>query len=245
MMVAALLVEDVSYAYIRSARALDGVSFEVPRGSFTALLGPNGAGKTTLMALVTHLFRAREGRILVCGLDLAQQACAALARMGVVFQRPTLDVDLSVRQNLHYACALQGMPRARARQRVRAVCERLGIAGFEHRTVRTLSGGQQRRVELARALLHEPELLILDEPTVGLDIDSRRAIVDHVHELCATDGVSVLWTTHLIDEICPTDQVVILHRGRVRAQGKPEELIRGQGVATLRDVYMRVTADPS
>lgn len=241
----ALLVEQVSFAYGRRQRALDGVSLAVPRGSFTALLGPNGAGKTTLMALVTHLFRARKGWIWVCGLDLTRHTCAALARMGVVFQRPTLDLDLSVIQNLRYACALQGLPRSRATARIAAVVERLGLGGLERRPVRTLSGGQQRRIELARALLHEPELLILDEPTVGLDIDSRRAIVDHVHDLCATDGVSVLWTTHLIDEIRPTDQVVILHRGRVRATGSPPELTRTYRVQSLQDVYVRVTAEPS
>lgn len=242
--VPALRIEGVSYAYTRRARALDGVTFEVPRGSFTALLGPNGAGKTTLMALVTHLFRPREGRIEVCGLDLGRHACAALARMGVVFQRPTLDVDLSVAQNLRYACALHGLPRSLARERLRLVAERLGIAGLEKRQVRTLSGGQQRRTELARALLHAPDLLVLDEPTVGLDIDSRRAIVDHVHELCAADGVSVLWTTHLIDEIRPTDRVVILHRGRVRASGSPSELMQRHAAADLSEVYARATGDP-
>jgi ABC-2 type transport system ATP-binding protein len=241
----ALAVEGVSYAYGRGARALDGVSLTVPRGGFTALLGPNGAGKTTLMALVTRLFEAREGRIRVCGLDLSRDACAALARMGVVFQRPTLDLDLSVRQNLRYACALQGLPRARAAARIEAVSRRLGVTDLLTRPVRTLSGGQQRRVELARALLHEPELLVLDEPTVGLDIDSRQAIVRHVHELCANDGVSVLWTTHLIDEVWPTDRVVILHRGRVRAAGTPPELMRQHGAADLGEVFARVTGATS
>lgn len=241
----ALAVEGVSFAYGRSVRALDAVSLSVPRGGFTALLGPNGAGKTTLMALVTRLFEAREGRIRICGLDLSRDTCAALARMGVVFQRPTLDLDLTVSQNLRYACALQGMPRARVRARIDAVTARLGITELVHRPVRTLSGGQQRRVELARALLHEPELLILDEPTVGLDIDSRQAIVRHVHELCANDGVSVLWTTHLIDEVWPNDRVVILHRGRVRAVGTPAELMRQHGVTDLSEVYARVTAAPS
>ncbi len=239
----ALSVEQVSFAYTREKRALDRVSFTVPEGGFTALLGPNGAGKTTLMALVTHLFRPREGRIEVCGLDLARDTCAALARMGVVFQRPTLDLDLTVARNLAYAAALRGLDRTTARRRTGEVLERLGIADLAGRVVRTLSGGQQRRVELARALLHGPDLLVLDEPTVGLDIDSRRAIVDHVHELCRSDGVAVLWTTHLIDEIRPQDRVVVLHRGRVRAQGSPAELLSSTKASSLEEAYRRLTAE--
>ncbi len=242
-MTPALAIEGVSFAYVRDRRALDGISLTVPRGSFTALLGPNGAGKTTLMALTTRLFHAREGRIIVCGLDLARHACAALARMGVVFQRPTLDEDLSVRQNLRYAAALHGLDRARTRERMQAVLARLGIEALEPRVVRTLSGGERRRVELARALMHEPELLVLDEPTVGLDIDSRRAIVEHVHDLCRRDGVAVLWTTHLIDEIEPGDRVVVLHRGRVRAQGTLEEILSCTQTSSLAQAYAKLTAD--
>ncbi len=240
---AVLRVESVSFAYSRRVRALDRVSFEVPAGRFTALLGPNGAGKTTLMALVTHLFRPSEGRIEVRGLDLARHTCAALARMGVVFQRPTLDRDLTVARNLHYAAALRGLDRATARARIAAVLARLGIAELAGRPVRTLSGGQARRVELARALLHGPDLLVLDEPTVGLDIDSRRAIVDHVHDLCRSEGVAVLWTTHLIDEIREEDRVVVLHRGRVRARGSPAELCRRTGADDLTTAFGRLTAD--
>ncbi len=238
----ALRLEQVSYAYTRKVRALDRVSFEVPEHRFTALLGPNGAGKTTLMALVTRLFQASEGRIEVCGLDLRRAACAALARMGVVFQRPTLDVDLTVGQNLRYAAALHGLDRSTTRRRIAAVSERLGIRGFDRRVVRTLSGGERRRVELARALLHEPTLLILDEPTVGLDIASRRSIVDHVHRLCAEDGVAVLWTTHLIDEIHEQDRVVVLHRGRVLEEGPVAEVLERTSARTLGEAYAKLTA---
>ncbi len=238
---AALEIEGLSYAYSRRARALDGVSMTVPEGSFTALLGPNGAGKTTLMALVTRLFEAREGTIRVCGLDLRRASTAALARMGVVFQRPTLDLDLSVAQNLRYAAALHGMGRGEARRRIAEVSERLEIAPFGRRAVRTLSGGERRRVELARALLHAPPLLVLDEPTVGLDIESRRAIVDHVHRLCREDGVAVLWTTHLIDEIGEDDRIVVLHRGRVCARGTPAELLQRAGADGLDEAFRMLT----
>ncbi len=241
----ALTVENLSYAYTRRGRALDGVSMEVPEGSFTALLGPNGAGKTTLMALVTRLFEAREGTIRVCGLDLRRSSTAALARMGVVFQRPTLDLDLSVAQNLDYAAALHGLGRAETRRRTEEVLERLEMTAFRRRRVRTLSGGERRRIELARALLHTPRLLVLDEPTVGLDIESRRAIVEHVHRLCREDGVAVLWTTHLIDEIREGDRVVVLHRGRVRARGTLTELLRHTGADGLGEAFRRLTEERS
>jgi ABC-2 type transport system ATP-binding protein len=239
---AALEIQGLGYAYTRSGRALDTVSLTVPEGSFTALLGPNGAGKTTLMSLVTRLFESREGRIRVGGVDLKAQPRKALAAMGVVFQRPTLDIDLTVAQNMRYAAALHGLAPGEARRRTAATLERLGMADKLKAPVRTLSGGMRRRVELARALLHEPRLLILDEPTVGLDIASRRGIVEHVHELCRERGLAVLWATHLIDEIWPGDRVVLIDNGRIRASGSIEEVLSTTGEASLGEAYRHLTA---
>jgi ABC-2 type transport system ATP-binding protein len=237
----ALVVEGVSFAYGRGPRALDDVSFRVPAGSFTALLGPNGAGKTTLMSLVTRLFHSRGGSITVSGCDLRRASRAALAAMGVVFQRLTLDLDLSVQQNLRYAASLHGLPGRQAERRIAVELERLGVLDRRRALVRTLSGGLRRRVELARALLHEPRLLVLDEPTVGLDIDSRRAIVEHVHRLCQERDLAVLWTTHLIDEIWPGDQLVILAEGRVRAVGSSEAILAQARCGDLAEAYKRLT----
>ncbi len=236
----ALRVAELSFAYTRRTKALDGVSFTVPAHSFTGLLGPNGAGKTTLMAVVTRLFAA-SGTIEVAGRDLAREPGPALATMGVVFQRPTLDLDLTVERNLRYAGALYGLGGADLERRIGAVLERLGVADRRKAVVRTLSGGLRRRVELARALLHGPSLLILDEPTVGLDIDSRRALVDHVHELCREGTLAALWTTHLVDEIRAEDRVVVLHRGRVVAEGTVEEVVRTAGAENLARAYHRLT----
>ncbi len=238
----ALEIEGLSYAYTRAARSLDGVTLAVPEGRFTALLGPNGAGKTTLMSLVTGLFVGAEGRVRVCGHDIRQETRAALASMGVVFQRLTLDLDLTVAQNLRYAAALHGIPRALARQRVAEAARRFGFEDRLRALARTLSGGYRRRVEIARALMHGPRLLVLDEPTVGLDIDSRRDIVAHVHALCREEGLAVLWTTHLIDEVWPGDRVVILHRGRVRASGAVEGVTAEAGTADLAEAYLKLTA---
>jgi ABC-2 type transport system ATP-binding protein len=238
----ALEIDGLSYAYSRDSRALDGVGLEVARGSFTALLGPNGAGKTTLMALVTRLFQAREGTIRVCGLDLAKNPRQALAAMGVVFQRPTVDMDLTVDQNLRYAASLQGIPTNLAKERITWALGHFEIADRRKTPVRALSGGLRRRVEVARALLHEPKLLILDEPTVGLDIDSRRAMVEYVHALCTDRRLAVLWTTHLIDEVWPGDRVVVIHAGRVRSAGGIEEVLAEAGAQDLGDAYRRLTS---
>jgi ABC-2 type transport system ATP-binding protein len=238
----ALEIDGVSFGYTRTARALDQVSLAVPAGGFTALLGPNGAGKSTLMALVTGLFAPEEGRVAICGHDLRRETRAALAAMGVVFQRPTLDIDLSVEQNLRYACALHGLGRPLAGERIAEVLARLDLADRRPAKVRTLSGGMKRRLEIARALLHHPRLLVLDEPTVGLDIDSRRDIVEHVHGLCQERGLAVLWATHLIDEIWPGDRVVLLHRGRVRAQGSIDEVVQqAAGSSNLGQAYQQLT----
>jgi ABC-2 type transport system ATP-binding protein len=236
-----LVVEGVSYAYSRQRRALDGISLEVPEGSFTALLGPNGAGKTTLIALITRMFAAPAGRIEIAGHDLAKEPLRALAAIGVVFQRPTLDLDLTVVQNLRYAGRLHGLSGASARERIATGLAWLGLEAHAHLPVRTLSGGMRRRVELVRALLHRPRLLLLDEPTVGLDIDSRRTIVDDVHRLCSEERLAVLWATHLVDEVRYGDRVVVLHEGRVRAQGRLEALLRTTGASDLAGAYRQLT----
>lgn len=239
-----LRLEHLTYAYGRGRPALDDVGLVVPMGSFTALLGPNGAGKTTLMALVTRLFQSGTGSIRICGFDLERQPRQALAAMGVVFQRPTLDLELSVEQNLTYSSRLYGLDRHRAAERISQSLERLDLADRRKAAVRTLSGGLRRRVELARALLHEPRLLVLDEPTVGLDIESRRQIVDHVHALCAEGGLAVLWTTHLIDEIAPEDRVVVLVEGKVRAAGGVAEIVAESSATDLAGVYAALTGRP-
>ncbi|WP_051402259.1 ATP-binding cassette domain-containing protein [Lutibaculum baratangense] len=237
----ALVVRGVSHAY-GARKALDGVGFSVSRGSFTALLGPNGAGKTTLFGLVTRLIGLRTGTIEICGLNLAGARAKALAPLGLVFQQPTLDLDLTVRQNLFYFAALRNMSRATAQKRIIEELTRLDMAERVDERVRNLNGGHRRRVELARALLHDPALLLLDEPTVGLDVESRRRIVAHVHDLAEERGLGVLWATHLIDEVLPHDDLVVLNRGRVVASGKAVEVAREVGEDDLDGAFARLTA---
>ena len=231
-----LSVANLSYAY-GPKRALQEVSFNLPKGRFCALLGPNGAGKSTLFNLLTALFSAPQGRITVADIDLAQSPRAALARMGVVFQQPTLDLDLTVRRNLLYFAALHGLAGREAATRADAALAQLGMAERADEKVRALNGGHRRRMEIARALIHRPDVLLLDEPTVGLDAASRADITAHVHAL-AEQGLTVLWATHLTDEVQDRDEVILLHKGKIIAQGTAGSL---RGDAPLRDAFLRLT----
>ena len=238
----ALDIADVTHRF-GARRALDHVTLRVERGGFTALLGPNGAGKTTLFALVTRLYNNREGQIRVFGRDLTREPSAALAEMGVVFQKPTLDSDLSVRQNLAYHAALHGMAGRAARERIESLLHRVGLADRAKDKVRTLSGGQSRRIEIARSLVHGPRLLLLDEATVGLDLASRSDIVRIVRALVREEGLSVLWATHIFDEIEDGDSVYVLHAGKILTQGRSAEISARAEGASLADAFRALTQE--
>jgi ABC-2 type transport system ATP-binding protein len=236
----ALTVENLTFSY-SGKKALDDVGFEVKLGECTLLLGPNGAGKSTLFALITRLYDARSGRIELCGFDIKKQTSKALAKLGVVFQQTTLDIDLTVMQNLNYHAALHGMGGKKAKQRIQQELERLNMYERRFEKIRQLNGGHRRRVEIARALLHKPSLLLLDEPTVGLDVPSRQDIVDHVHRLVKDENIAVLWASHLIDEIFPDDRLIVLHKGQVKASGAIESVLRQTRTATIKDAFYSLT----
>ena len=231
-----LSVKDVSYWY-GAKRALDDVSFDVYPGKVTALLGPNGAGKTTLFSLITRLFDAPAGRIEIDGRSAAEWGFRALGPLGVVFQQPTLDLDLTVKQNLRYFASLRGLTRKDADERMDRALKALDMAERISERVRSLNGGHRRRVEIARALLHSPKLLLLDEPTIGLDDPTRAAIVRHIHELARTDNIGVLWATHLFDEVEPDDDLVVLSKGRVVASGEAKDVVAETGKKDLGEAF--------
>jgi ABC-2 type transport system ATP-binding protein len=241
---AALAIEGVSHCY-GSRKALDNVRFTVAPGSFTALLGLNGAGKSTLFSIITRLFGLQAGRIRIFSHDIGREPGEALRRMGVVFQPRTLDLDLSVTQNLLYHAALQGIDRREARIRSGDVLSRMGLADRAGSKVRDLSGGQMRRLEIARALLHRPHLLLLDEPTVGLDVKARAEIIGHVRGLVVEQGIGVLWATHLFDEIVPDDDLVILHEGRILAEGKVAPVVAEAHARDLHSAFVELTETAS
>jgi ABC-2 type transport system ATP-binding protein len=236
----ALSVEDLSFAY-GAKKALDHVSFNVEAGECTILLGPNGAGKSTLFSLITRLYDSREGKIALCGFDLKQNSGQALERLGVVFQQTTLDPDLSVSQNLRYHAALHGIGRKAADLRIQEELERLNMYERKDEKVRLLNGGHKRRVEIARALLHKPMILLLDEPTVGLDMPSRQAIVEHVHRLVKEQNLAVLWATHLIDEIADDDSLVVMHKGQIKAKGYINNVLQAHDSKDIGHLFKQLT----
>lgn len=236
----ALEVEQLYHSY-GQRKALDGVSIRIERGTFSVLLGLNGAGKSTLFALITRLYNARRGGIRIFGYELRKQPGEALKRLGVVFQARTLDLDLSVWQNLRYHAALHGMAGSEARRRIEQVLAQVSLEARAHDKARNLSGGQMRRVEIARALLHGPKLLLLDEATVGLDIEARADILRHVRTLVEAEGISVLWATHLIDEITDSDHVIVLHKGTVRAQGRVAAVVKAAGAQDISEAFAMLT----
>jgi ABC-2 type transport system ATP-binding protein len=236
-----LQVSDLSFSY-GTKTALDGVSFSVGHGQFAALLGPNGAGKSTLFSLLTRLFVTQAGKISIAGHDLAAAPLSAMADLGVVFQQSTLDLDLTVRQNLRYFAALHGMSGRAADLRIDAALDCLGMAERAGEKARGLNGGHRRRTEIARALLHQPKVLLLDEPTVGLDAPTRAGLTQHIHDLCSDTGVTVLWATHLTDEVMDSDQVILLHRGKVLADGRCGDL---RGDMPLPAYFAQMTGAPA
>lgn len=220
---AAVEVEGLRHLY-GAREALAGVTFRVFRGEIFGFLGPNGGGKTTLFKVLSTLMPATGGTARVLGRDLRGDLRAVRRSLGIAFQRPSLDPKLTVAENLRHHGHLYGLMGAALRRRAQAVLARLGLADRAADLVETLSGGLQRRAELAKGLLHRPELLLLDEPTTGLDPGARRNFMTYLHELRAQDGVTVLLTTHFFEEAERCDRIGILHRGRLVATGAPEEL---------------------
>lgn len=236
-----LVVSDVSFQF-GAKKVLEDVNLTVAPGEFKVLLGPNGAGKTTLFSLITRLFATPTGKISISGFDIAKQSSRAMAQFGVVFQQSTLDLDLSVAQNLYYHGALHGMSRSHAKARTQVELERLHMLERLNEKVRNLNGGHRRRVEIARALLHQPKMLLLDEPTIGLDPTTRAEIVSYIHDLTKSDGVSVLWATHLVDEVLAHDSVILLHQGRVQVNGIVEDVLRQGNFNDIQAAFFALTA---
>ncbi len=221
--------------------ALDQLTLELRPGSFVALLGPNGAGKSTLFQVLTGLFAADEGDVDVAGCSLRHHAPAALRHIGVVFQQISLDLDLSIRRNLLFQADLHGLPGALAKQRIEAGCARFGLLEQLDRKVRELSGGNRRKVELVRANLHRPAVLLMDEATVGLDPKSRRDLLAALQADVRERGVCVLWATHWVEEAEGADRVLVLHKGRLLADGSHAAVTQALGEATLEAGFIART----
>jgi ABC-2 type transport system ATP-binding protein len=204
--------------------ALSNVSFEVQRGEIFGLLGPNGGGKSTLFRILSTMQAPTEGTATVDGIDVVREPGKVRRKIGVVFQTQSLDKALTVQENLRGQGHLHGLSGAPLKGRMEQVMKRLGIADRRNDLVETLSGGLKRRVEIAKGLLHNPVVLIMDEASTGLDPGARRELWQYVEELRQTEGVTIMLTTHILDEADRCDRLVLLHEGRIVAQGSPLEL---------------------
>ena len=236
-----LNIKSLSKSY-GSIKALNEVSFSLAEGEYASLLGPNGAGKTTLFQILTGLFASEKGNVLINNFDMRSNAIDALAHIGVVFQQITLDMDLTVMENLKFHSNLHGINDKEFRKRVKAELEQVNLSDRINDKVRSLSGGQKRRIELARSLLHKPKLLLLDEPTVGLDPQSRRALLDYVIKLKEERKMVVLWATHLVDEAEKSDTVIVLNKGKIIKKDTPQNITKEYNKDTLHDAFVSLTS---
>lgn len=235
----AVTVSALKYQY-GEREALRGIDFEVGRGEIFGVLGPNGGGKTTLFKLLSTLLCPVDGEIRVFGEDLASNPDRVRRQLGVVFQSPALDIRLTVRENLQHQGHIYGLRGRELTSRIQGVLDLVHLTNRINDLVGSLSGGLQRRTELAKVLLHDPALLILDEPSTGLDPGARRDIWSHLEAQRRLKGTTVLLTTHLMDEAARCDRVAILHEGRLVALGHPDALTSEIG----EDAILIVTPDP-
>ncbi|WP_121627433.1 ATP-binding cassette domain-containing protein [Poseidonibacter antarcticus] len=218
-----LELKNIDFSYGKK-QVLNNISFEINNGSFSVLLGLNGAGKSTIFSLVTRLQNLQIGEIIINDYPIKNYS-KALKDIGIVFQEPTLDLDLTVKQNLYYYGALKGLGFKETLKSIHEEIKRLELDNVLDTTVRNLNGGHRRRVEILRALIDKPKLLLLDEPTVGLDLKSRFDILDYVRDLVAREGLSVLWITHLFDEVDENDDITIIKAGKIIDKGIVKNIV--------------------
>ncbi len=229
----AIHLDSISKRYGRTL-ALDAVSFAVREQELFALLGPNGAGKTTLLHILSTILRPDSGTALIGGMDVAKNPRAARQRLGIVFQEPSLDDRLTVRENLELHGLVFGVPRKIRRARIEEMLALVELSDWAAKPVRALSSGMKRRLEIARALIHDSKILLLDEPTVGLDAQTRDRIWAYLRRLRTERDITVLVTTHYIEEVENCDRVCIIDGGKVLALDTPEALKQAHGQSLMR-----------
>lgn len=238
---AVLEIKNIEKSY-NSFVALKNISLKVNSGEFVVLLGPNGAGKSTLFSIISGLSRADKGNCIIDGFNIAQDGKEALKRLGVVFQQPTIDLELTVKENLFFHSRLHGLELLK----VKKIIEReLSISRLEKKInnkVKTLSGGERRKIELIRSLLHKPKMLLMDEPTVGLDPGSRVDLLKKIIKLKVKGSLSILWTTHLVDEAEKADKIIILNKGKIQAIGTKAQILDEAKEKKLEKAFFKIVA---
>jgi len=224
-------------------RAIDDVSLQIRASEFVGLLGPNGAGKSTMFQLISGLFAPDAGTVTLFGMTHRNASAQILAQLGVVFQARSVDLDMTIRANLSFHGRLFGLSGKALQERIEEQANRFGFTELLGRQVRQLSGGQQRKVEIARALLNRPRFLIMDEPSAGLDSPSRRSLVQDMQALVRDAGVAILWATHLVDEVENADRIILLRQGQVVADDTPAGICKTAGTDDLTEAYSKLTGD--
>ncbi len=235
----ALEFKNVTFSY-GSKKVINNLTFSIKQGSFSVLLGLNGAGKSTMFSLAIRLLNLQNGEILINGYSIKDYS-NALKDIGIVFQEPTLDLDLTVKQNLYYYGSLKGLGFKETIESIKDEIIKLDLENVLNTQVRKLNGGHRRRVEILRALINEPKLLLLDEATVGLDLKSRFDILEYVRTLVNTKNISVLWITHLFDEVNENDDISIIKSGEIIEAGVVKEIINKYNQTNLIDTFNSLT----
>lgn len=235
----ALEFKNISFSY-DTKEVLKNISFCIKEGSFFVLLGLNGAGKSTIFSLATRLLKLQNGEIHINDFSIKNYS-NALKDIGIVFQEPTLDLDLTVRQNLYYYGSLKGLDFKETIKSIEDEIKKLELEDVLDKTVRNLNGGHRRRVEIVRALINKPKLLLLDEATVGLDLKSRFDILSYVKELVKTKNISILWITHLFDEVDENDDISIIKDGEIIESGIAKDIVNKHNKENLVDTFSYLT----
>ena len=229
--------------YYGSFLALNNISLKLKAKELVVLLGPNGAGKSTLFSIITGLARADGGECFIYGNNIVDQNIRALKNLGVVFQQPTIDLELSVKENLLFHARLHGLRAANLKTIIENELHENGLEKKINKKVRTLSGGERRKVELIRSLLHNPKMLLMDEPTVGLDPGSRSELLRKILYLKNAKNLSVLWTTHLVDEAEKADKIIILNKGKIIAIGSSKEILGFAKENNLEAAFLKLVKE--
>jgi ABC-2 type transport system ATP-binding protein len=224
--------------------AVDGISFEVKKGEIFAFLGPNGAGKSTTIKMLTTMLRPTSGELRLDGHDVTKERDSARKSFGIVFQDPSLDEELTAYENMELHATMYGVPKRRQEARIRELMELVELWGRKDSYIKTFSGGMRRRLEIARGLIHEPRILFLDEPTLGLDTQTRNLMWDYVKKLSRQKGMTIFFTTHYLDEAEEVAQrIAIIDHGKIEATGTTASLCKQTGAKTLEQAYLKLTGE--
>jgi ABC-2 type transport system ATP-binding protein len=224
--------------------AVDNISFRVEAGEIFAFLGPNGAGKSTTIKMLTTMLRPTSGKLFLAGHDVRREQSWARKAFGIVFQDPSLDEELSAKENMELHAALYHVPKEEQDQRIDELLKLVGLYERKDSYIKTFSGGMRRRLEIARGLLHHPKVLFLDEPTLGLDTQTRNILWEYVRKLSKTEGMTIFFTTHYLDEAEEVaERIAIIDHGKIVASGTAKELAKKTKTRTLEQAYLKLTGE--